>query len=341
MDFFRHLIADFSLFKILLFLSLLLFINCGVSQEEYDKLKNENKKLKTQLENVNKELKKTKLDLNDEKKYVVALEAKIEELKNTPTERLAKAKKFKMEGDIINAEKEFRALIIKYPDSIETETAKAEIDKIDKNREKEKLELEKEKLELERKKRLGFKSLKENTKVELTQVSIKVNNASIGSKWIFDRYDSRYMYRSARRGYKYILADLSISSESHNPILPPLHVYKTSADKLEYVGTLLYEFYKWEDYGSYLGNDADFSNDFSRTKTIRFSLGYELRESIVNDNALFLFAGDDRCFYRKKERFRRPAVYYEGSKCKIDYDLTIENVDTNRKLIKIFNKNKI
>ena len=69
------------------------------------------------------------------------------------------------------------------------------------------------------------------------------------------------------------------------------------------------EFYKWEDYGSYLGNEADYSNDFSRTQTIRFDVGYELKISDYKGKDIYLVATRKGEMFKGTDRLRNPPVY--------------------------------
>ncbi len=233
-----------------LFLTVVIF-SCGPSQEEFQKQKKQNEELTAELNNL-------KSELDNFKKNLEQCTLTVEDLKNTPTERLAKARKLQDQGDVSEAETEYHELIQKYPDSEESKTAKNILIEIEKKREEERIAKEKEQIETEKKKRLGFKTLKVENPVSLEPLKIKINSINSQQQWTFDRYGYEYRYRDARRGFKYVVADVSITSDVHNPQLPSIEVYKTYGDKLSYIGTLHYEFYRWEDYGSYLGNDADF-----------------------------------------------------------------------------------
>ena len=48
-----------------------------------------------------------------------------------------------------------------------------------------------------------------------------------------------------------------------------------------YKGNFTVRFNRWEDYGTYLGNDHDFSNDFAKTSSIRFKIGVEVPNEIT------------------------------------------------------------
>ena len=112
-----------------------------------------------------------------------------------------------------------------------------------------------------------------------------------------------------------------------------------SNSELTYLTTLDYEFTRWDDYGTYLGNDADFRNDFSHTKTIRFEIGSQISEEKIKNNPIFVVAGNENIFYRKYDRFERPPVRYLKSTYNYKGTLKVEDFKQGYILIKIFNKN--
>jgi hypothetical protein len=278
--------------------------NKGPKQEDYDKLQAE---------------------LTDCKKTV-------EELSNTPQMRLANGQKFQVENDFANAKKEYKELIEKFPGTDEAKKATTLIADI------EKVEIEKKEAE-ERKKALGFKAIKENTSLKIGDVTIKFNSVNTASQWNFDDYGSEYRLRKAERGEIYIVAKVSISAESKDPSLPPISVYQISNGSLKLLGTMGYEFVRWKDYGSYLGNYADYGNDFSHTKTISFSCGLSISKTDIDDEAVFVVVKKANCFYRSEDRFRNPPVSYSEGDCGIKSNLTVDDFDKDYYLVKVFNKN--
>lgn len=280
--------------------------NNGVEQSKYDKLKAE---------------------LTECKKTV-------EELQNTPQVRLSKGQQFLSKNDIANAKKEFNGLIEKFGETDEAKKAKSLIADIEKQ-EQEKKEAE------ERKRTLGFKVLKENSSVSASDVTVKFNSISTGGNFVFDRYDDRWRYRNAERGEIYVLANVSVSSKVKEPELPPIAVYKVENGTLSLINTLEYRFYRWEDYGSYLGNDADYGNDFAHTSTIRFSCGLSIPKDDINNNAVFVVVKKENCFYRSTDRFGNPPVSYNSSGCNLKPTLSIDDFEKDYVLVKVFNKNKL
>lgn len=280
--------------------------NNGVQQSEYDKLKAE---------------------LSECKKNV-------EELQNTPQIRLSKGQQYLSKNDITNAKKEFNALIEKFGETDEALKAKSLIADIEKQ--------EQERKEAEEKKRtLGFKILTENSSVTAGDVTVKFNTVTTGQQWVFDNYGDEWRYRSAERGEKYVLAKVSISSDNKNPELPPIGVYSMSNGSLSLIGAMGYEFSRWDDYSSYLGNDHDFKNDFAHTRTIPFSLGLSVPNETSTNDAVFVVVKRENCYYRSTDRFGNPPVSYSSSGCNLKPNLTIDDFDKDYILVKIFNRNKM
>ncbi len=280
--------------------------NKGPKQEDYDKLQTE---------------------LNDCKKTV-------EELSNTPQMRLADGQKFQAENDLENAKNEYNELIEKFPGTDEAKKATTLIAEI------EKIEIEKREAE-ERKKALGFKSIKENTSLEIGDVIIKFNSVNTASQWNFDNYGTEYRLRKAERDETYIVANVSISAESKDPSLPPISVYQISNGSLKLLGTMGYEFVRWKDYGSYLGNYADYGNDFAYTKTISFNCGLSVSQSIMDKDPVFVVVKKANCFNRTNNTYGNPPISYTAGTCNIKSTLTVDDFDNDYFLIKVFNKHKL
>jgi hypothetical protein len=215
----------------------LLLISCdnGVSQSDYDRLRIELTECKAELE----ECRNT-----------------IEELRNTPQVLLSNVQQYLLNNDLDGAKKELIALVEKFGRADESIKAQSLIDEFEKQ-ERAKKEAE------ERKKALGFKALKESTSVVIDDITLKFNTVNTGQRWIFDRYGREWRYIGAERGEIFVLSNVSILSENKDPKLPPISIYKISEGSLSLIGTMNYRFSKWEDYASYLGNDADYGNDFA------------------------------------------------------------------------------
>jgi hypothetical protein len=258
----------------------------------------------------------------------------VEELSNTPQLRLINGQQFFAKNDFASARKELNGLIEKYPVSEEAKKATMLLSDI------EKIETERKEAE-ERKRTLGYKALKESNTLLIGDVTIKFNSISIGGQWIFDNYGTEWRYRSAERGEIYVLSKISISAETKDPNLPPILVFKISNGALSLLGTMGYEFSRWENYGTYLGNNADFSNDFAHTKTIPFSCGLSISKNDIDNEAVFVVVKKANCFSRAENKYANPPVSYTEGECNVKSSLSIDDFDNDYVLIKIFNKAKL
>lgn len=300
--------------SILLILIVVTFIGCnGPTQEEYNRLKTENIKLKSELSESQK---------------------KIDKLSNTPEMRLAKGIKYQSGNNLVQAKTEFSKLIKVFPGTEEAKKASVRLKEI----------IAKEKAvkkEEERKKALGFKILKNDYKIKIGKVIMNITRIDYRNRWIFDSYKNEYHYRDAERGEKYIVARVSISSEIKTPKLPPICAYKLTNGKLYLLGIFEYKFRHWKDYGAYLGNYADYGNSFAHTKTIRFTCGFQISNENIENNAIFIVAKNSNCFYRHERSFDNPPISYEKLDCKPKGVLSLNDFDKNYTLIKMFNRNKL
>ena len=130
------------------------------------------------------------------------------------------------------------------------------------------------------------------------------------------------------------MAKISISSEINNPILPPILVYHMIDGELKYLATLEYKFQKWKDYGSYLGNYADYNNDFSHSKTVSFSCGVELSNEKLKSGKIYIVTKKQGCFTRENVTFGNPPVVYKEGSCKPKKVLKVEDFENEYVLIK-------
>jgi hypothetical protein len=254
----------------------------------------------------------SKQDLEEAKERVAVLEdslaearKRIQKLENTPHERLARAGR--LSGS--EAESEYTALVEAYPQSEEAEIAKDSLEAISARREAARAARE-------RRQRLGFKVLEETRDVKVGPTRVRFTSVRTGNRWTYDDYGDTYHYRDAQRGHTYVLADVRITADEDalNPDLAPVHVYKAGGESLVYIGTMRYEFRRWDDYGSYLGNDADYGNDFSRTSTIPFKLGLEVTDEDAT-GPLFVMVEKRNCASRQNNSYGSPEVSYSTYSC--------------------------
>lgn len=283
--------------------------------------------VKTDLEKTKLELEKTKQELKNCK------EKWVEERRNSPEQRFLIAKKLFDDGNYPESKKKYEQIIAKFPNTEYAKTASKELAGMDKEIKRlESVALE-QKAEEERKKALGFKILKPTSNVKFDGLTIKFDKVWLGKRWSFDDHGSRYSLRDATRGDKHVLARISVSSESKNPDLPPILAYKYFDGKLLLLGTLGYEFRRWKDYGSYLGNYADYGNDFAHSKTIPFNLGYETSEDNLKSGKVYVVMRKVNCFTREKKDFGRPEIEYRMGICAPKSTLKISDFDDDYVLI--------
>lgn len=137
----------------------------------------------------------------------------------------------------------------------------------------------------------------------------EIQNIKKTNKFIFDRYDDRYFYRESEKDKKYITLNINIKSIDKNPELPVFELFCLNNGKMVYAGDFIYRFYKWNDYGSYLGNYADYANDFTHSNSIKFSLGCEYDLKLQNDTLLIL-QSKNRHSKRAYNQFETPEISY-------------------------------
>ncbi|MCT4697544.1 hypothetical protein [Tenacibaculum haliotis] len=275
---------------------------------------------KKQLSELKIELEKTKSELN-------TCSAELTEIKNTAENRFIRAKKLLSDKNLNGAKSEFQGIVENFKGTIDAKTASREITKIDNT-------IKRRKLEEERKKALGFKILKPTSSVKFGGLTLKFTKIWTGKRWSFDDYGSEYRLRDAQRGNKHVLARVSISSTNNNPSLPPVLVYQMNDGELTRLGTLEYEFRRWKDYGTYLGNNADYGNDFAHSKTIPFNLGLQLSNKKLVGKSIYIVMKKTGCFNRTKKNYGNPEIEYQKGSCNPKYTLKVEDFDSEYVLLK-------
>lgn len=297
------------------FLNLLLMMGCTNEQMKLD-------------------LEKTKNELEKSKQELQICSSELTEILNTPEQRIFTAKKLVADERFTRAITTYEIIKNKFPNTEYSETASKEILVINNLIKKRKIEEKQKQEEEERKRALGFKILKPTNRVKFENLTINFEKTWIGKRWSFDDHGSRYSLRDATRGNKHILVRLSISAEDKNPKLPPILAYKYSDGTLSLIGTLGYEFRRWKDYGSYLGNNADYGNDFAHSKTIPFNLGLQTEEENIKKGGIFLVIRKVTCFTRENNDFGRPEIEYKMGNCAPKRTLTVSDFDDDYVLIK-------
>jgi hypothetical protein len=272
------------------------------------------------LSELSTELEQTKAELNN-------CSTELTEIKNTAENRFIRAQKLLSESNLQGAKMEFQGIVDNFKGTKDATNASNEIAKIDKT-------VEQKRVEAERKKALGFKILEPVSTVKFDDLSLRFEKIWTGKRWSFDDYGSEYRLRDAQRGSKHILARVSISSETKNPSLPPVLAYQMNNGELELIGTLGYEFRRWKDYGSYLGNYADYGNDFAHSKTIPFNLGLQVSDDKFVGKTIYIVMKKTGCFERRKKDYGNPEIQYSEGICSAKRTLKVEDFDNDYILLK-------
>ncbi|WP_299114333.1 hypothetical protein [uncultured Winogradskyella sp.] len=290
-----------------------------------------NRETKKQLSELNTELEKTKEELN-------TCSTELTEIKNTSENRFIKANNLLYDNKLIEAKAEFEGIVLNYRGTNDAKSASKEIKKIDNIIKKQEIEalrkLKNEREEFERKKTLGYKILKPTTRIEYGNLSLRFDKIWKGKRWSFDDYGYQYFLRDAERGNSHIMTRVSITSENNNPKLPPILVYKMDNGELKLLGVLGYKFRRWKDYGSYLGNTADYGNDFAHSKTIPFNCGLELSDDDLISGTIYVVLKKQGCFNRTKVNYGNPEIAYRQSLCNPKQILKVEDFESEYVLLK-------
>lgn len=137
-------------------------------------------------------------------------------------------------------------------------------------------------------------------------------NFKFSNTFTFDRYDDTYHYATAERGEKYLTTNVNITSSSKDPNLNGFAVYYLDKDSaLRYITSFSFKFQRWEDYGTYLGNYHDKSNDFAYSETVKFAMGAKIPTEYLN-KPIIIVSRKEPTFVKSIERFGNPPVSYDS-----------------------------
>lgn len=269
------------------------------------------------------------------KRDVEQLRDEVKRLSNTPERQLTKITRLVQEEKEAEALVAIEALRSEFPKAPEVARAESEIATLQSGL-KAKRDAE------DRAHRLGFKALTERATFSIPGLKVAVSNAQHTNQWNFDSHDDTYHYRASTRGKKYVVARVAVTAEEgiNDPMLPGFGLYKISGRVLGRIAMMRYEFVRWSDYASYLGNDTDFKNDFAHTATVPFTIGAEVPEGSLSE-ALFLIALAKGCHSRSTERFNNPPVKYGGACVEMEGGLSISDLMSGKYVVvKIWNSSK-
>lgn len=241
------------------------------------------------------------------------------ELKETPSALLSNVTNLLDNRDISQAEEELEKLSEKFPESVEAKNASILLSKF-------KQDEEKKSAEASRLAALGFKALNVSAKTSSTESTLHVRSTAISSRWTFDSYGDEWYYKEPEKGQKFITSQVTVSSESKNPKLMGIGAYVADGGQLRRIGTFAYRFARWDDYASYLGNEADYRNDFAHSSDIRFSVAAAVSTDDLKKKPIYLIVTKEGCFSRSYDRFGNPPISYYSSAChSLPLTLTLED----------------
>ncbi len=285
--------------------------------------------------NYSSEYQQCQQELTVARDSIKTLLATVEALSYPADQRLANVNSFIKNKDYVSATKEVDDLVRLFPNSTEAKSEAQLRNIIEAG-------IQAQIAEAERIKALGFKVLSEKSKVDVEDVSLSFGAFKTASEFTFDSYStysgSEWRYLQADKGSKYISVPVSITSKNTNPKLPQCAVYTVNGDKLTLYGTFMTKLARWDDYGSYLGNDADFNNDFAKVNTVKFKLGIQVDEEILKKPFVVLLR--NQCaLSRNENRYNNPPISYVGS-CGFEQEVTVDSIQAgNYTVIKKYNFN--
>lgn len=253
----------------------------------------------------------------DDGKEIEALRAEVARLKTenarlrlTPAALAAEVEDAVRAGDSRKADDALKRLASSFPHSAELGPATRRVEGL-----VAKLQAAEE--QRKRVAALGFKALKVSPTFVHDGTALSVASTSLGRRWIFDSYGDGvgWRYLDAERGQRLLVARLAVNSKNKNPSLFGIGVYLADGETMTQVGTLRYRFARWLDFGAYLGNHADFRNDFAHNPNIRFSAGAAVAENLLNQRPLYLVVTREGCHERLHDRLVQPPIHYIPRSC--------------------------
>lgn len=175
--------------------------------------------------------------------------------------------------------------------------------------------------------------------VDIGDATLKIMNSIKGRKWRFDRYPpGRWYERESDKDAQYIYIDYEITSKAKTVKLPALMAFSI-CDTFDFIGVLGTEFFKWEDFGSYLGNYHDSGNDFSKRDTVKFTSGIEVSNETLKTSTVLIAALKEPCLVQRNKRFRKPPLYFAEQGCVPAPIARPADLLTKVIPVKVFNKN--
>jgi len=162
---------------------------------------------------------------------------------------------------------------------------------------------------------LGFRALKVSPTFARGDVVLALADTTVARRWTFDSYGSGWRFIDAERGQRFLIARLTTTARTKNPALFGIAAYVPDGPRLVRLGNLRYRFSRWSDYGAFLGNHADFRNDFSHTARIPFTAAVAFADDEWKRRPVYLVATGEGCHRRGYDRFGQPPAFYQPGEC--------------------------
>jgi len=239
---------------------------------------------------------------------VARLRAENAQLRLSPAVLAAEVEAAAKAGDAEKAKAALRRLADRYPLSAEATQAGKRVDAL----------VARQRAAQEEAKRLaalGFKALRSSPYFGHGETSMGLTATGVVRRWTFDWHGDGWKYLDAEKGRKFVTATVTVNSRSKDPLLFGIGAYVANGATLTHVGKVRYRFIRWRDYGSFLGTQADFRNDFAHNSRIPFSIGVSVADDELKRRPLYLVATREGCHRRLYERFGQPPIQYVPGNC--------------------------
>lgn len=186
---------------------------------------------------------------------------------------------------------------------------------------------------------VNFPDMPATSTVSVMSSSLTFNKLSFSDRWEFDRYPGKSTVDIAEEGYRYLTAQVAVTTQNHDPRLPPILVYSWHDGECHLIGTMTYAFNKWATKDTYLGNSHDDGNDFAKSPTVQFSPGLAIPTAELGRD-LIVMVENAPCIGKKEQQFDNPPVIYSSLGCRTRPSLKIEDLKDRYQIVQIFRGSK-
>ncbi|HTH78355.1 MAG TPA: hypothetical protein VL593_05195 [Ramlibacter sp.] len=163
---------------------------------------------------------------------------------------------------------------------------------------------------------LGFKALPITPSVTHDDMVLSLTSLTLAKRWIFDSWGDGWRFLDAEKDKRLLIARMNISSKARDPQLLGIAAYVPDGSTLKRLGLLKYRFARWGSYGSFLGTQPDYRNEFSHSWRIPFSAGVAVSDDDLKHKPIYLVVTGEGCHQRVYDRFGQPPVFYVPGECK-------------------------